>query len=294
MDLNNTPESTNCKNHPTLPATWQCNSCQNYFCEQCIKVLNLRNETIRVCPHCKGLCRNLAPEEQEVKPFFEQLPQAFSYPFKGNGKILLIGGAIFFWLLELIVSISIFGFFIMFFVGGYLIAYMFDIITSSANGDKELPAWPDFSDFWGDIIHPIFLVIATSVVCSLPAIFYFFLPARSGQSIFLTDPLFWIAIIVGLLYFPMGLLAVALFNRVLALNPLLVISSILKVPMEYLAACGVLLLVYVARICGEGLAGSIPFLGHILGWSFSLYFLMVEARTLGLIYYANKNRLRWI
>ena len=294
MNNDNITESTNCKNHPTVAAEWQCKSCQSYLCDQCIKVLNLPSESIRICPFCKGVCRNLEPEEQETKPFFELLPGAFFYPFEGNGKILLIAGAIFFWLLELIVSISLFGFFIMLFISGYLIAYMFRIIGSSANGDKELPDWPDFSDFWSDIVHPLSLVSATVVVCSLPVNFYFFLFPRSGQSIFLTDPLFWIAIIAGLLYFPMGLLAVALFNRVLALNPLLVIVSILKVPKEYLVACVILLFVYGASLLSKAISGYIPFFGQLLGWFLSLYFLMIEMRILGLIYYVNKKRLRWI
>ncbi|KPJ59543.1 MAG: hypothetical protein AMJ42_01915 [Deltaproteobacteria bacterium DG_8] len=291
MNLNNTPESTNCKNHPTVASGWQCNSCQNYFCDQCIKVLNLRNETLRVCPQCKGLCRALESDEQAVKPFLEQLPGAFSYPFKGKGKILLISGAILFGITELILSLSLFKFIFMFFIGGYLIAYMFNIIESSASGNEELPDWPDFSDFWGDIIRPMLLVFTTTLVCLSPAIIYL---VRSGQELSPTDPLLCIAIVAGLLYFPMGLLAVALFNRILALNPLLVVSSILKVPLEYLIACVVLPLVYVASMFGEGLFGSITFLGHILSCFFSLYFMMVEARILGLIYYANKNRLRWI
>jgi len=294
MNPDNPPESTNCKNHPTVPAGWQCKSCHDYFCDQCIKVLNFRNETLRICPLCKGLCRELMPEEEQVKPFFELLPDAFPYPFKGKGKIMLIAGAIFFWLLELIASVSLFGLAIMFFVGGYLVSSMFRIIGSSANGDEELPDWPDFSDFWNDIINPVFLICATVVASSLPVIFCFFLFGRSDQSIFLSNPLFWLAIIAGMFYFPMGLLAVALFNRVLALNPLLVVVSILKVPMEYLVACVLLLFIYGANLIGNALTGFIPFLGGLLGWFLSLYLLMVEMRVLGLLYYTNKKRLKWL
>jgi len=196
---------------------------------------------------------------------------------------LIIGGLIFGPLLvmasPLMVIVVSLGF-------GYLSAYMFKIILSSAGGEEELPDWPDFSDPWDDIIRPLLLVLATIVACCIPAsvyLFFFFSPASE------TDLVLLALIGLGLLYMPMGLLVVSMFNSLLALNPLLVVRSILKIPRDYVIACVVLLLITIANTQ----TANLPFIGRLITGLASFYFLMVEMRILGLMYQANHERLGW-
>jgi predicted Zn finger-like uncharacterized protein len=224
-------------------------------------------------------------EDADTRPFLQRIPDAFAYPIQGGGIILILVGTVCFSFLEFFASFSIFGIVGIAFIGGYLCAFMMKIVNSSADGKKDLPDWPDVSDFWDDIIVPLFQVIWTGIFCFTPAIIY---------GIFVhIDIVFWLLIGFGILYFPMALIAVALTNSVLSINPVLVIPSIIKVPVDYLVACIFLALLAVLENFSQLLVSIIPLLGMALKNLIALYFLIVEARILGLIYHANQEKLGW-
>ena len=136
-------------------------------------------------------------------------------------------------------------------------------------------------------MRPYGLVLGTALFSFSPAIIYAL--ARS-----MAEPIFTVLMIVGLFYLPMGLLAVAMFDSFAALNPALVMGAILRVPLQYITTCLLLVGVYIlAGFLQDYLAESIPFVGAILSTFVFLYFLMVEMRILGLLYYANAKRLGW-
>jgi len=169
-------------------------------------------------------------EVPEPKPFTEQLHGIFSYPFKGHGIYLLAVGAVFFWILGFIPLMGII-------VGGYLSAYMMKIIRSSADGEDEVPDWPDFSDFWSDILDPAIKVSGTTIVSFTPFLLYLFFsyPVYEWFITFqwVKDPIIWLLLLLGSLYYPMGLLAVAQADSLLALNPGFIIRSIITVAGDY-------------------------------------------------------------
>ena len=45
-------------------------------------------------------------------------------------------------------------------LGGYLFAYMDNVITTSAGGSDAPPSWPDFSDFYSDVVGPFLRWVA--------------------------------------------------------------------------------------------------------------------------------------
>ena len=224
-------------------------------------------------------------EDVDTRPFLHRLPDAFAYPFQGSGILLIIIGTVCFSTLEFFSSLSIFGVIGYFFLGGYLCASMMKIINSSADGKKELPDWPELSDFWDDIVVPFFQVIWTGIFCFAPAIIYL---------IFVRiDIVFWILLGLGILYFPMALIAVALTNSVLSINPVIVVPSIIKVPVDYLIACILLGLLTFFENFSQLLVSAVPLLGIGLKNLIGLYFLIVEAHVLGLIYHANQEKFGW-
>lgn len=224
-------------------------------------------------------------EDADTRPFLRRLPDAFAYPFKGNGIVLILVGTVCFSFLDFFASLSVFGFIATAFVACYLCAFMMKIVNSSADGKKELPDWPDASDFWDDIIVPLFQVIWTGIFCFAPAIIYL---------IFVHfDIFFWLLLALGILYFPMALISVALTNSVLSINPVLVVPSIIKVPLDYLTACVILALIALLANFSQLLVSIIPLAGLALKNLLGLYFLVVEAYVLGLIYHANQEKLGW-
>lgn len=259
--------------------------------------IKIAEEIVRHTP--KSEIHELFEEKAPSKPFIEQLSGIFSYPLTGGGKYILITGTLFFgilsWLADIFIIVPIYGwiFAIMvgIFIGGILSSYVMKIITYTADGDNESPDWPEISDPWGDILSPFFKIFWTIVICFAPSLVYFFIIVKSGHGI---APLFWILFLLGLLYLPMSLIAMSMLNTLRSLNPFLIIPSIIKIPLDYIIACAVLLLIVGLRIVTDKVvAGSIPFVGSILAYLLFLYFLMIEARILGLIYNANKNKLNW-
>ena len=102
--------------------------------------------------------------------------------------------------------------------------------------------------------------------------------------------------LIGLSYLPMALLAVAMADSIAGINPLFVIPSILKVPVEYLVACCILIAVFIVQVvCNVVLDRIIPIpvVPALLSGFVSLYFLTAEMRLLGVMYYTNKEKLNW-
>jgi hypothetical protein len=227
-------------------------------------------------------------EKLPSNPFFDQLPGVFVYPFQGHGKYILIAGVIFFLILKMLSFMPFIGFFIAIFAGGYLGAYMMKIIISSSDGKVEAPDWPDFSDFWDDILKPFFLLLSTVVFSFSPVLIYVLL-FRPGFSLSAVPVLLFL-LMVGLFYMPMSLIAVSLSQTVRSLNPFLVIPSIRKVLLDYVIAMAVLVLIAIVQ---KYLVLPVPVIGFVVGHFVSFYFLMVEMRILGLIYYTNQERFNW-
>jgi hypothetical protein len=114
--------------------------------------------------------------------------------------------------------------------------------------------------------------------------------------------------ILGSLYFPMALLAVAMKDNVLAANPLVVIPAILRVPGEYLVVALLLTGIFALLDLGDEYSkqmGRVTLTTRRMDrlftsfgvralWSFaSIYLLTVNMRILGLLYVTKKKKLGW-
>jgi ABC-type sulfate transport system permease subunit len=96
----------------------------------------------------------------------------------------------------------------------------------------------------------------------------------------------------------MAFAAVAMFDSLAAVNPLLVVPAILKVPKEYALAIVLFAVILILRWLGEKVLPEllgIPFiLPSIIANFFGLYLLAVEARVLGLLCLTKKDELGWV
>jgi len=313
-----------CKFHPKTPARFVCDHCQHFFCELCI---NTRGHQ-KFCRTCGVECTPVRVQIQRPPPpkgFYAQLPGAFVYPFRGSGVLVLIVGTI---LLAAIkmgggmggfglrtgmgsgfrggMSFGWWGLMARVIVLGYLFTYMQSIIHSTAVEEAEMPPLPSMSNFWEDIVLPCLQLIGLTLISFAPAIgvgFWVVATEQESMGVLLVS-----VFALGCLYFPMAFLAVALLDSVAAANPLQVIPSIFKVPLEYLVAVLALAGVLGIRALGDfvllelfprGLATHS--INKLLGmfaaqafWSLaSLYLLTVGMRILGLLYVAKKDKLGW-
>jgi len=294
-----------CRNHANVPAAYRCAACGEHFCDQCIKTHRTGGVEVCICPLCggQGVSVRLEPQVPPGRPkaFLAKLPETFVYPLRGPGKYLILSGAIFFWLLGVLKAFlmalpvpylgAIASGAIGLFVGGYLGAYVLSIVGTSARGDDEPPEWPDFSNWWDDVLRPWLLILAAVALSLLPMslclLAYHLGYLHSTRAA-------WVLGIAGAVYLPMGVLGVVLFEGPEGMSPLVVIPSIVKVGPAYLVAWLVLAACFgIESAIGGHLIAPIPIIGPLLAYIVFLYFLMAEMRVLGLIYNCYERRLDW-
>ena len=243
----------------------------------------------------------LTPANYEEPSFYSRIPGAFVYPFKKSGIILLTIGSLLFLVLQLISRVgSLFGLGMTVIATGYLFAYMQKIIAHSAQGEDEMPDFPDISDIWSDIVLPFLLFAGTIFVSFLPVIVAFSLRAKYPDTSFLI----WLplaATALAAFYWPMALLAVAVTDNFLALSPHVVLPSIVRVFLPYLVTFVLLSVLFGLRVAGGIVEDLVPLQQFVLkslitvAMGFiSLYLLTVEMRLLGVLFRAYRARLGWV
>jgi len=171
---------------------------------------------------------------------------------------------------------------------GYLLYCLSDYIRDSADGNRRAPdinISPTVLLHMGELILPILNMFVCVVVCVGPLLAYFTITKR-------TDFIFWLLITYSILFLPMVLLAMVLFDSFRALNPVLIVGSMFSVFFQY---CGLILLFsgfggLIALITSTFLQQ--PIFGHFFG-TVCIYLTMVMAHLLGRFYWRYQEKLYW-
>jgi hypothetical protein len=292
------PESAQCHAHVGIAAVAVCDRCGKQSCGSCTKQQKIGRNIVHFCGACGGKCRSFAEaakadavEAARTKTFGAAVARSFSYPFKGNGLILLGCGTVFFSILSMLQlgRIGILGLALRVLFWGYLFAVMQRILVSSAQGEETPPEFPEVSDWVDDLLTPfkqLFFVFAASFGPGIIAAIYL------DESM---EDLADLILFAGVAYFPMGLLGVAMSDSFTALNPVFVFGSIFKVTGQYIVTCLFFAVLGVLFIFVEGAVASIPIpvIPHFVFWLVFLYTLLVSMRVLGMLYCINKKKLGW-
>jgi hypothetical protein len=258
-----------------------------------------------VCAACGGQAVHYGATPAAIgrddRSFFARLPGALAYPFLGNGWVLLLAGAVFLSLAGFVLRYAmILGTMGSVVIVGYLCAFFQAVVQSSAQGEDEMPQWPDFGNMWEDIVRPAFLWFAILAVCFGPALIFAFMLANQGVKDGTPSPStalgFLLSLGAGAVYFPMAVLAVAMADSLAGLNPLVVIPAIVRVAGAYAATClllaALLALRFVIDLAAAALA-AVPVVPGLVQHFMFLYCLAVICRTLGLVHHAHRARLGW-
>lgn len=158
-----------CAQHPDVAALYVCDGCEKTLCGDCIS----EGHALLFCRLCGERAMPLHAEQPATvkeltrrrvisRPY--SLTEALSYPFRGSGLMLyvatvLASGVV--WVLTffggcyaLILSLLF---------SGLIVGLQFKIVRSTAEGENELPDWPDFTDV-GTLVRDLL----TSIVINLP------------------------------------------------------------------------------------------------------------------------------
>ncbi len=307
------PVQRPCDKHPRKPAIYICQNCRSEFCPDCVRKRTISKGVRIYCPTCGGYCEDIGAYElkaadravtrERSRNLFLCLHEVFGYPFRASGIILLVGGSLMIYVFKIVMFLAAhagpFGigamilFPVLFF--GYFAAYLHKIVQASANGDSEMPDWPDLSSWWEDVGQPALHLLGVGLISFGPCLLY--LISQGTES----NPWIWLPLLLlGLVYFPMACLSVAMFNSLLAANPLTVFVSMTRVLKNYYLASFIFWGAFIMSIVMEAVVAIIPSsLAPVrlaivaVSVPISLYLYVIEARVLGLIYYGNRDTLGW-
>jgi hypothetical protein len=253
---------------------------------------------------------NVISEQQQIiktdeaeKPPVRKLPRIldiFLYPASTSGLINL--GI--FWLLPVllgfirIIPISLVWITVLivrFIVAAYMYYYLMECVRDSADGGIIAPDnMKSMPDSISDAISQLMKIIASIVIFWGPiAVYLIYQFWQSSAFNLKTDVIFWLLLGYGVFFYPMGLLAIAMFDSSSAFNPFLWIASIFSTFFQY---CKLVL-----TFCFLGwLVSRVVFLLpqsrlllYLFGGAIFIYLAMIATHLLGRFYYLNYKKLNW-
>ncbi|MHC4368354.1 MAG: hypothetical protein ACYSW8_12145 [Planctomycetota bacterium] len=168
----------------------------------------------------------------------------------------------------------------------YVCWYSYECICSSAAGRVRAPETAGCTPGLWEMLGKALRTVACFIFFMLPSMFYL------GSERQLYDPICWLLVGLGIFLFPMGLLAVAVFDSIRYVNPFLVIGSIFSTFFQYCA----LVIFYYAFFLLIPLVGYFMSGVWILGYLFMLvafYLGLILAHLLGRFGWKYREKLNW-
>jgi hypothetical protein len=172
----------------------------------------------------------------------------------------------------------------------YVAAFAVKVLNYTIQGRNDIPAWPDLTAMGSQVMRPFLQIVGTALACAIPALVYY---SAANARYPVEHPVLVLLALAGLLYFPMAALTVVMSGSLLALNPVTVVRSICRVPLEYVVLVGFMLTLFLTAWCAQYFLARIPLLGQVLQIIATLYLVLVEMRILGLFYVATEDKLAW-
>jgi hypothetical protein len=172
----------------------------------------------------------------------------------------------------------------------YMLYYFTECLRDSAAGHRRaVDLWgnPVKADKW-DYISQLLIVVGSVAVCFWPMAVYYIATERA-------DLIYWLLLASGGFFFPMVLLAVVLFDSFGALNPILIIGSIIRTLLPY---CGLVLFFYASALLFMEIDSPVnrfwllplvPFLIKVV----QLYMIFIAVGLLGRFYHRYEKKLNW-
>lgn len=213
-----------------------------------------------------------------------------TYAYRGSGKSILITCAILSVLAAIAGIAPLFGLIASILFSGYFCAIFYQIIQSSATGGKEAPEFPETSNIIEDMVSPMLQVLAVLIVSFGPYLVYaIFIVADIPDSLFSM-----VLLGIGIIYFPMAMLALVILGHMGAISPHIVIPSILRGGWIYWIGIFLFCLLYIVEMFIANIMQGNMIAGTIVMAIITSYTLMTNARILGVIYRERQDELNWL
>ncbi len=260
------------------------------------------------------------PREQppESPPFWTDLAQVVSYPFRGRGPAVFFTAAAFFAAGEIVATFNIFfGAFVMLCLFGYLAAWHFDVVSKTAANKDGLADFPELVTVIDSCVLPLCSMIGCFLFSFAPTLVLAVLTWRGALSAETGSLLVLLSIVPCAFVFPMSLMIRALMQSTgEAMTPARVYGSIGRILPDYLAAfvtlsalwfvwalARIAVLLGISMTFGRPTADAVINLDYAriagwllytaLVWPMLLYAWSVQGHLVGCLYRQSYKRLAW-
>lgn len=218
------------------------------------------------------------------------LKDIVTYAWRGSGKYVLVTCVVLSVIAKMAGLAPLVGAIAALFLSGYFCAIYFQMIQSAAVGGKEAPEFPDTSNLFEDIMWPMLQIFVVGLVSFGP---FFGYSIWAGEDH--VHPVFAFGLLVlGMVYFPMAMLAVVVLGYTGALSPHIVFPAIFRGGWLYWVGVLMLCLLYlIESAISKALAGSF-IAGSLVMSVVSTYVMMTNARILGVVYRERQEEFGWL
>jgi hypothetical protein len=237
----------------------------------------------------------IATDEAELVPK-RKLPwliDIFLYPISTPGLIILAIIMVIPLLIDFVATllgpfgffVSVPGFVINIVISLYMYWYLCECIRDSAEGNLRAPDVLVRAPSLGDMLWQTIRIAGCLVFFCAPVLIYHRHTER-------TDTIFWSLLTYAVFFFPMGLLAVIMFDSFSGLNPILLVSSIFSTFFQY---CGLILFFCACVYLFVKITSALPWSGFLnyIPVTAAIYLAMVAAHLLGRFYRRYREKLYW-
>ena len=218
------------------------------------------------------------------------LRDILTFAWRGSGKYVLVTCVVLSIVADLAGIAPLVGPIASFLLSGYFCAIYYQLIQSSATGGKEAPDFPDTSNIFEDIIWPMLQIVVVGLASFGPFIGYVIWAGDESGS-----PAIAFALLgLGVIYFPMAMLAVVVLGYTGALSPHIVLPAIFRGGWMYWVGVIMLLALYLVGAGVEHIFSDSIIVGHLIMAIVGAYTLMTNARILGVVYRERQDELGWL
>lgn len=174
---------------------------------------------------------------------------------------------------------------------GYMFQYFVECIRDSAAGGLRAPETMTMMVNAGDLFWEFLKLLACYAVFLGPLSFY-----KGYMKYIETEPnsiVFWSLWAYGIFFFPIGILATTMFGSVNALNPILLIRSIISTLIQY---CGLLVFFAAIGLLAVLMFRIIPRWGVpavMISSTLGYWLLFTAGHLLGRFYWRYREKLNW-
>lgn len=282
-----------CVQHPAVAAAFRCDSCGKLLCPDCIK----QGHALLFCGLCgeralplqagqPATVREVNRRQAISKPY--SFHQALFYPFRGVGLYLFLAALASLAFVGLLLEYGFGCWPIVLALGlwSLMIGIQFKIVRSTAEGDNELPEWPEYMD-WGERFWDILTYVVIVILEFFPVVAFTLLNMRS---VLTTEPslLFWAGFAVmawlGTALGTVAFGAAGRFDRSSALRLDLHFKALKIAGADTVTATNMVFavgtLLFVARAALE----QVPYVGAALAGILGAYWTFTSAHLAGVLF----------